>query len=173
MQFKNMKYVLICQLLSNAILGTQLVLEGQASTCGVVAVALVQTIISYILGAKKKAFPVWLTCVFIVIFTVVSIITYKSVFDILTCLAVWFFAIGIVQKRSSICRIYSLVNSILWLTYDIFCAPSAVLTHAVIIVFIVVGMIRLDREDWKKFFAKLGKKQTKNEEVVAETKNIQ
>lgn len=173
MQFKNMRYVIVCQLLSNAILGTQLVLEGQASTCGIVAVALVQTVISYIFGAHKKAFPVWLTCVFIVVFTVVSVLTYKSVFDVLTCLAVWFFAIGIVQKRSCICRVCSLINSILWLVYDIFCAPSAVLTHSVIIVFIVVGIIRLDREDWKQLFSKLGKKKAEAAILEEETEKVQ
>jgi hypothetical protein len=96
-----------------------------------------------------------------------------SPYDLITCAAVWFFAICIVQKRSSVARVCSLTNTILWLIYDILCAPSAVITHAVILVFVVVGIVRLDREDWMLFFSKLVKKEQKREDTVKESKNAE
>ena len=158
MQFKNMKIIIISQLLANGLLGFQYILEGQISTSGIVIVAIVQTITSFIFSANKKDFPVWLTIVFMGAFTVVSVLMYSSLFDILTLVAVWFFAVSIVQKNSAICRICAFCNTLLWLIYDIALAPSAILTHSVIITFIVVAMIRNDIPEWKKLIKKLVKK---------------
>lgn len=173
MQFKNMKYVLVCQLICNSLLTMQYVIEGRISVSGVVVLAVIQTIVRFFFDKKGKPFPVWLTCVFIVLFTVVSVVMMKSPYDLITCVAVWFFAICIVQKRSSVARICSFTNTVLWLIYDILQAPSAVITHAVILVFVAVGIIRLDREDWKEFFKNLGKKQTENAKNTEESKNLQ
>ena len=173
MQFKDMKYVLVCQLICNSLLTMQYVLEGRISVSGVVVLAVVQTIVRFFFDKKGKLFPVWLTCVFIILFTAVSLIMMKSPYDLITCAAVWFFAICIVQKKSSVARICSFTNTVLWLIYDILQAPSAIFTHAVILVFVAVGIIRLDREDWKEFFAKLGKKKEKNAEVSEDCKNLQ
>lgn len=169
MQFKNMKYVLICQLICNSILTMQYVLEDRVSVSGVVILAVVQTVVRFFFDKNGKPFPVWLTCVFIVGFTVVSVVMMTSPYDLITCAAVWLFAICIVQKRSSVARICSFGNTTLWLIYDILCAPSAIFTHAVILVFVAFGIIRLDREDWKLFFAKFFKKSA--EEISEDGKN--
>ena len=173
MQFKNMKYVLVCQLICNSLLTAQYVIEGRVSVSGVVVLAVVQTIVSFFFAKKGKPFPVWLTCVFIVLYTVISVVMMKSYYDLITCVAVWFFAICVVQKRSSVARICSFTNTGLWLIYDILQAPSAVFTHAVILVFVAVGIIRLDREDWKEFFAKLGKKKCDGAVSENETQNVE
>lgn len=166
MQFKKMKYVLICQLVCNSLLALQYVVEGQVSVTGVVIIAIIQIIVSYFFEIKGKPFPVWLIGVFVVLFTVVSVIMMKSYYDLITCAAVWFCALCLAQKRSSVARIYLLINTMLWLTYDIICAPAAAVTHGTILVFIVVGIVRLDREDWKAFFKKLNKKKTENAEIA-------
>ena len=73
----------------------------------------------------------------------------RSPFDILTCIASWFFAIAIVQKNSAVCRLCSLINLLLWLSYDIAVMPSGIINHTVIIAFVIVAIIRLDREEWR------------------------
>ena len=168
MQFKNMKLVLLFQLICNSTLTLQYVIEGRVSVSGVVILAVIQTIVRFFFDRQGKPFPVWLTCVFIAGFTAVSVIMMTSPFDLITCVAVWFYAICIVQKRSSVARICSVINTVLWLIYDILCAPSAIFTHAVILVFVIAGIIRLDREDWKLFFARFSGKGEKNS---AESKN--
>ena len=154
MQFKSMKVIIVSQLVSNSLLGAQYILEDQLSASGIVMVAILQTAISFVFNHKKKAFPVWLTAFFCVAFAVVSIVYYQSAWDLLPLCAVWFFAWAMVQKNSAVCRALSFFNITLWLTYDIFNAPSAILTHAVILAFIVVGIIRQDRAEWARFFKK-------------------
>ncbi len=161
MQCKNMKFVLVFQLASNTLLATQYIVEGNPQVGGVVFLAIVQTVVSFILNRKSIEFPIWLIAVFMVGYAVITIISFTSFFELLPLAAVWLLAIGLTQKRSSVYRILIGTNCLLWLIYDIFCAPSAILTHAVIIIFTVSGIIRLDRAEWKSFFARIfkGKKE--------------
>ena len=159
MQFKNMNYILITQIISNSLLMAQYAINGGISAAGVVIVAIVQTIISFILTKKGIDFPYYLTAIFMVLFLVVTIIYYSGPFDIVSCVAVWCFAIAIVQKRSWICRAFSVCNVGLWLVYDFGTESySAVLTHVVVITFIIVGIIRLDIPEWRALLAGLKKK---------------
>ena len=167
MQFKKMEYVLICQLVCNSLLALQYVVEGRVSVTGVIVIAVVQIIVSYFFDKKEKAFPVWLIGVFILLFTVVSVLMMESYYDLITCAAVWCCALCLAQKRSSVARIYLMINTVLWLTYDIIMwAPTAAITHGTILVFIIVGIVRLDREEWKAFFAKLCKRNPEKAEIV-------
>jgi len=162
MQFKNMTYILISQLASNTFLMLQYVIQGGISQGGVVIVAIVQTVISFILTKKNKDFPIYLTAIFMVLFAVVTAIYYKGPLDIVTCVAVWCFAIAIVQKKSRICRAFSAMNVILWLIYDFGSASySAAATHIVVILFTVVAIIRLDLGEWRDILAGLFAKKSK------------
>ena len=159
MQFKNMKYILASQIVSNSLLVVQYLLQGTISGSGVVIIGIVQVAIGYVLGRMNKDFPLYLTVLFIVAHTVVSIISYSVPYDILALVAAWIFAISMVQKNSSVCRAMTLVNLSLWLVYDFGTgAYSAVLTHAVIVALTAVAVIRLDRGEWigvaRKLFCK-------------------
>ena len=149
-QLKDMRYILVCQILSNVLLCVQYALQGSASSYGVVIIAIVQAVLSYALSARGVRFPVWLTGLFIVGYTAVTALTFSSVFDILPCLAVWLFAIAVVQSRSYIYRILLVGNSLLWLAFDIAAAPSGIIPHVVILGFSIVGIIRLDIPEWKR-----------------------
>ena len=154
MQFKNMRYVLICQLLGNSLLGLKYVLEGTVSAGGVVFLAIIQTLCSFIFSVRRKTFPLWLNLLFMGGYIVITALCFANFMDIFPCLAVLLFAVGIVQRRSSICRFCSAVNTALWLVYDIVVVPSAILMHFVVLCFIVIGMIRLDRDDYRALFSK-------------------
>ena len=154
MQFKNMKYVLALQLVSNSILIVQYIIEDARSAVGVALVAIVQLVISFLLTRRGIAFPVWLTGIFMVGYAIVTALCFTSVYDLISCAAVWCFALSIVQKSSALCRAISAVNCMLWVTYDIICAPTAIPTHAVITAFIIFGIIRLDRAEWREFFTR-------------------
>jgi hypothetical protein len=158
MQFKSMKVIIASQLIANSLLGVQYILEDRLSASGIVMVAIVLTIISFIFTYKKKNFPIWLTVLFCIAFTAVSILSYQSAWDLLPLIAVWVFAWAMVQKASAVYRSLALCNGLLWLIYDIALAPSAILTHAVIIAFTVIGIIRQDRAEWATLFKKIFKK---------------
>ncbi len=163
MQCKRMNYVLALQLFSNSFLVAQYVIEGAVSAIGVALLAIAQVVVSFILMRKEISFPLWLTALFMAGYAGVTAVLYTSAVDLISCAAVWFFAVSIVQKSSAACRAFSAVNCLLWLTYDIFAAPTAIITHAVISTFVIVGIIRLDRAEWRAFFCRvLGKKRSGN-----------
>ena len=159
MQFKNMKYILATQIVSNSLLVVQYLLQCTMSGSGVVILGIVQVTIGYVLGRMNKDFPLYLTVIFIIGHTVISIVSYSVPYDVLSLVAAWVFAISMVQKSSSVCRAMTLLNLSLWLVYDFGTgAYSAVLTHAVIIVLTAVAVIRLDREAGKCAVKKIFKK---------------
>lgn len=149
MQFKDMRIILVSQIIANGLLGAQAILGGTASASGILFLAIIQTVISFVFTYKSKDFPVWLTLLFAIGYTTITVICYATPFDILTCIASWFFAIAVVQKNSAVCRLCSLINLLLWLSYDIAVMPSGIINHTVIIAFVIVAIIRLDREEWR------------------------
>jgi hypothetical protein len=157
MQFKNMKWIILCQILSNFLLGLQCIIGGTISTGGVVMLATVQTVLSFALNYKKIPFPAWLTVSFMVGYSAITVIGFlspsvaSSPFDLITMVAVWCFAISIVQEKSWICRFFLALNVSLWLIYDFAVLPSAALNHIIILSSIFFAMVRNDRADWKSF----------------------
>ena len=166
MQCKSMKYIIISQIIANLCLGVQLVIEGAYAPAINTLPALVLTFISYAFGAKNKDIPRWMVLLFVAIFTIVTIFAFVDAFDLLTMVATWFFAIAITRKKSYQARVCSLTNLTFYLIYDIFRAQSAILTHVILILFIIVGIIRLDISDWKAVFSAVFSKK----EVTAEKK---
>ncbi len=164
-QFKDMKIIIVSQLLSNGLLAAQCIIGGTISSGGVVILATVQTMISFVFAYKKIKFPTWLTCVFILGFTAITVVGLivpsipTTYFDLITMVAAWFFAIAMVQEKSWLCRIFSTANLLLWLIYDIIVLPYNIITHVVIIVFNIIAIIRNDRKEWKALLNTLfGKK---------------
>ncbi len=161
LQFKRMIYVISCQLITNALLCVQYLLEGGSSAGIISVIAVVQTVLCFAYSFVGKRFPLWFTAVFVCAYTAVTVINYKSFADVFCCAAVWFFAISIVQKHSYVSRACSFVNCSLWLIYDIIAAPSAILTHVVMVATIIISIIRLDRKDWLALFSKSKEKKDK------------
>ena len=165
MQFKSMRIILVSQIIANGLLATQAIIGGTASASITVFVAIVQTVISFVYTSSGKGFPIWLTSIFIVVYTAVTIVCFKTGFDLLILFAAVFFALAVVQKKSSICRFCSLVNCLLWLSYDIAVMPSGIITHVVIVSFTLAAIIRLDRGEWKSLLTKVFTKNKNSEEI--------
>ena len=163
MQFRNMRVILITQIIANSLLAAQCIIGGTASSGGIVFLAIAQTIVSYVFTAKKRRFPIPLTLGFMAGFTAITIIYFSTPFDLLTMVAAWFFAIAIVQTKTHICRICSLTNTILWLIYDIFVMPSGLINHSIIGILILVSILRLDLKDWKETFTRVKSKRSDTE----------
>lgn len=159
MQFRNMKYILVSQLISNSLLIVQYLLQGTISGGGVVILAVAQVAIGYTFTRLSKPFPLYLTLAFILGYIIISALSYSIIFDIASCIAACLFAVSMVQRNSAVCRVLTLFSIGLWLVYDFGTgAYSAVLTHAVIIILTLVAVIRLDREAWKSAARKIFKK---------------
>ena len=171
LQFKDMRLVLSCLTLANCLLAAQCIIGGTLSTGAVVILATVQSIICFILSAKKIKVPLWLTLLFIAGYCAITVVGFfnpsvkSSPFDFVSMVAVWFFALEAVQEKSWICRIFSVGNTGLWLIYDIAVLPSAVLNHAIILTTVIVGIIRNDRAEWASLIKRMrGKHRVDSEE---------
>lgn len=145
MQFKNMKHIVAAQMVANLLLMLNYLLLGGFSGAGVAIIATVQTVVVNILNSKKIKTPVFVTVAFMIMFLICSVLTYSGPLDITVAVAALLFALAIVQEDASKCRKLSLGNSVLWLIYDIGTgAYTTILTHGILIVSIIVGMVRLD-----------------------------
>ena len=120
MQFKSMRNLLIGQLIVNLTSVLTYVLLGGLSGAGICFVAILQSIVMYILNVKNIKPPLWVTIIFMALFVGCSVVYYKSPIDILSGAAAMFFAISLVQTKASASRLWFVGNPILWLIYDIF-----------------------------------------------------
>ena len=157
MQCKTMRNVILGQLIANILLGLQYALEGAFSAAITVPFAIALSLISLLFSLKKRSVPLLIVLLFLAIFTAIVIITYTGIYDLLALAALFFFVLSITRTKSYAARICTALNWTFWLIYDILCAPSAILTHGVLLGFTVVGIIRLDRREWCAFFKKKAK----------------
>lgn len=161
MQFKDMKFILISQIAANGLLAAQCIVGGTMSTGGVVLLATVQTVVCFVFNRMNIKVPLWLTGLFMAGYSAITVVGFivpsipSSPFDFITMIAAWFFALCVVQEKSWICRLYSVLNVALWLVYDIAVLPSAVLNHVIIISTTIVAIIRNDRAEWAGIFHKI------------------
>lgn len=169
MQFRNMRVILVSQLIANSLLATQCIIGGTSSAGAIVFLSIAQTVVSFVYNSCGKRFPVPLTISFMAGFTAITIIFFSTPFDILTLIAAWFYAICIVQEHSYICRFCVFSNTCLWLIYDAFVMPSGLINHTAVGVLIFATIIRLDRKEWKNVFARLKKTKKSTEKNPEQT----
>ena len=107
------------------------------------------------LNLKERRMPIPLVGAFVALFGFVVFYGYKGAADILAFAALFFCVLSITAKSSALARIFTSFNCLFWLVYDVLRAPTALLTHAVVLVFTLIGIIRLDRELYKSLPARL------------------
>ena len=167
MQLKSMKGILITQIIANLLASSTYFVLGSFSGAGISLIAIIQLIVVYIYGLKKIKPHKLVIITFIAAYTgytIYSIINamqtnpnHNPFFDLFPYLAAVFFALGIIQEKPSIYRIYGMLNPLCWLVYDIY---SLALINSIMRVGIflsaLIAKIRLD--------GFMRKKQTNNEE---------
>lgn len=157
MQFKNLKMVLACQIVSNVLCASTYFLLGGFSGAGICLIAILQSVVYFILNYKKIEPPLYVAIVFVCLFIGCSVIYYKSPIDLLSAGAAICFAISMVQKSSAKTRIVYLLNPIFWTVYDIFTlAYVNTFIHSAIFVSTLFAIIRLDILKKEKHTKKVG-----------------
>lgn len=80
-------------------------------------------------------------------YTAITSFSFVGIASILSCIAALLYAMSVTQEDSKYYRVYMLLNSFIWIAYDVYtCAYTTILTHAFIVISIVLAMIRLDRK---------------------------
>lgn len=148
-QFRNMRYILLFQMLANLLTALSSFLLGGLSGAWICAVAAIQTSVLYILDKKSapekvKTYLLWL---FAVMYIGGTVAVYSSWRDLISCGGAMLFLVAVMQERSSRYRGYICVNASLWLVYNLsILAFGNMLTNAVELGSAVVGILRLDRK---------------------------
>ena len=152
-QFKGMKAIVIGQCVSNLLILLTYALGDGLSGATMCAVATIHTFLIYWLYQKNnKKISGWFVIASIVVYLGCSVFTFKSLIDLIPTAAAVLFALSVVQSKSWKYRIIILVNSILWISYDIIISAPIpmVITHGIAVVSVIIGMIRMDIKEWFK-----------------------
>ena len=144
---KNLKTILLLTFSSNVLLATSYLLTGAFNGAATCYIGAVQTIINYFLSRKNKPIPTWLIAVYAAAFLVVNILVFSSMTDIIALLAAMAFILGISQKSGKKYRLWTLVNTLLWIAYDLICLAFGPLsTHVIFLGTVIAGMVMHDRK---------------------------
>jgi hypothetical protein len=154
-QLKNMKGILVTQLIGNFLASSTYFLLGGFTGAGVSIIAVVQTVIMYLYNVKDKKPHVAVTVAFISAYVLNAALTYSSAFDILPAVAAVCYALSVVQTKPMAFRFFNIWNPLCWIFYDVYKGAHVnFLTHLGIFISVVIACVRLDG-----FFGLLNKKQ--------------
>ena len=120
MQFKDMKKVLIAQIIANLLTALTFFLLGGISGAGICIIAIFQTVAMFIYNIKKVTPHRWVIAGFIALYAACSALYYKSPVDLLSAAAAITYAFSVVQTKSAYARLWYVFNPLFWLVYDVF-----------------------------------------------------
>lgn len=149
---RKMKQILFLVFSSNVLFATSYLFAGSgingAASCFLGAL---QAIITYFFDSKNKPLPKWLVALYALGFVAVNLIF--GGFNGMTVLAIvasLSFVMCIGQKNGAKYRFWTIVNSVLWCIYDLLSKSyGALVSHIILLIFTVVGMIIHDRKKEK------------------------
>ena len=148
MQFKNMKLILLFQIIVNATAMTSYFLLGGDTGVFVTVFAIVQSVVMYLHNRSGKRPHAAVIVLFILAYGTCSaynIAMTRSAMEILPACAAICFSVSLVQEKPSVFRIWSALNPALWLGYDLYTSSYVMLcVHFGILISSISAMIRLD-----------------------------
>lgn len=145
MQFKNIKTVLIIQVICNLSGALSYLVLGQVSACSLYFVAVAESALFLAYRLCKKDAPKFWTWVFAAAFVTCSVVTYKTPADIISMLAAFTCALALAQKNASVYRVIMLINGGLWITFDVVTGAYGMLpAHIITALSALLGIVRLD-----------------------------
>ena len=150
---EKMKRILLLAFCGNVLVGLSYIADGTgingAASCFLGAV---QSIVSYFFQSKGKQIPRWLVVIYGLSFVALNIWVSGgiSLLGVIAIIATLAFVFGIVQSSGRMYRFWTVLNMLLWGVYDVVSGTySALITHVVLFVFTVAGMIIHDRKAMK------------------------
>lgn len=146
---EKMKKILFFIFCGNILVATSYLVGGSgfngAASCYIGGI---QAIINYFFDSKNKPLPKWLVAIYALAFVVCNLVVggFKPLV-ILAIVASLTFVMCIGQTSGAKYRFWTIINIGLWCLYDIFSKSySALITHGVLLVFTIIGMIVHDKK---------------------------
>ena len=148
MQFKNMKTILLFQIIVNVTASLNYLLLGGDSGAIISALAIIQSIVMFIYNTKKRKPHIHVILAFIICYVDVSlfnIIVSGDLMEILPALAAICFSLSLVQTKPLAFRVWGALNPSCWIPYDFYTSSYVMFAvHTGILISSIVGMIRVD-----------------------------
>lgn len=148
MQFKNMKTILLFQIIVNLTASLNYLLLGGDSGAIVSLLAIVQSVVMFIYNTKGKKPHYIVIAAFITCYVDVSlfnIIVSGDPKEILPAMAAVCFSLSLVQSKPSAFRVWGALNPSCWLIYDLFTSSYVMFcVHLGILISSLVAMVRVD-----------------------------
>ena len=148
MQFKNMKTILLFQIIVNATASLNYFLLGGDSGAIVSALAIIQSVVMFFYNTKERKPHIPVIIGFIACYVGVSlfnIIVSGDPMEIFPALAAVCFSLSLVQTKPSAFRIWGSFNPACWLVYDFYTTSYVMFcVHFCILISSLVAMIRID-----------------------------
>ncbi len=146
---KDMRLILLLVFIGNSLAGVSyLITENGVNGAVSCFLGAIITVANYLLERAEKPVPKWLTVLYAVSFTAANLwvcvhINAATVFVILAALS---FVLSTVQKSGKPFRVFTLVNGVCWVLYDLLSASyQGLIIHITVFIITVAGMLIHDR----------------------------
>ena len=147
---KDMGLILLLVFFTNALMAASYVLTGAFNGAATCSVAAIMSIINFFFEQKSKPLPVWLIVLYAATFTLVNLLIFAHITDIIALLAALVLIAQVSQKSGKAYRLLALANTILWIIYDLITSAFGPLcTHAILLATILFRMIVHDKKHKK------------------------
>ena len=154
MQFKNMKLILLFQILSNLLASSNYLLLDGGSGAIVSLLAVLCAIVMFFYNTKQMRPHLIVAIAFICAFTgcsIYNIVVTLDFFELIPAFGAFCFVMSLIQTKPSIFRIWGALNPLFWIPYDIYTTSYVMmLVHSGIFISSLIGIIRLDGWGKKK-----------------------
>ncbi|MBE6884168.1 MAG: YgjV family protein [Ruminococcaceae bacterium] len=148
---KKMKNVIIFSFLGNFLISVSYVIVGGYSGALICFLACLQLIVNYCYTSKGKKVPLAAIIGHALSFTVVNIITLKAWYDVVTLIAALVFVLSMSRSNAKYYRMLFVLNSTLWIIYDILAgAYGNLFTHVVLFLAAVISVLVRNRKKKNK-----------------------
>lgn len=145
---KNMKNILVFNFLANLLASVSYLLVKSFNGAAIGLIASVQGLINYSFTAQGKKVPRWLILIHWISFLSVNLLMFAHWYDVFALVAATMFVLCVAQEKSKVYRMFSVVNSFVWIVYDILAkAYGNLFTHSVLMLAALVAiMVRSKKE---------------------------
>jgi hypothetical protein len=145
MQMKNKKQIIFLFMLINVFASINYLLLKGYSGAIICFFSLIETLISKAFEKNGKKVPKAVLGIFIIISTILGMITFNIFIDVIPIICSILYIISIIQEKETNIRKVTLLSLILWIIYDILCqAYTTAISDSLMAISTIIGMYRFD-----------------------------
>ena len=144
---KSMKVILALVFAGNFLVATSYLIDGNNNGAACCYIGAAQALINYFFDKNNKSIPKWLVVIYAAVIVGINLAVLTEILDLLAIIASLTFILCIGQSNGAKYRFWTIVNMVLWITYDIIKGSYAALfTHVSLLIFTILGKLIHDRK---------------------------